>query len=1096
MPTKHRPGCAPILRCAAAVLLALVPGIAARAELPDDLLAKTGFQGGLIVCCGCDDVAKVAELAAGDGRVVHLLMEDPAKVQAARAEIAGRGLCGKVGVAVGQSGQLPYIDNTVNLLVGAALGDISEDEVLRVLCPDGKAYVRDRDRWAVVVKPRPDSIDQWTHYLHDPGNNAVAHDREVGPPRHLQWTGGPRWSRHHDHMSSMSAMVSAEGRVFYIFDEGQTGSILTPAKWKLVARDAFNGVVLWKRDIRRWWTQWWPLKSGPATLPRRLVATGSEVYSLLSLLEPVSALDAATGAIRRHYAGTEGAEEIVKVGDTLLVLVNRTMPGLDSTPQPEQDQKARNFDGRITKSPMMQHLWADVQSKKWLNGDRVLMAFRADTAELLWKKASPVVPLTLAADERRVYYHQGERIEALDLKSGELLYATEPVPITKDFMMSFFGPVLVVYDGVIVFAGGEKLDQAWMGYGRPDQGEDTMTAFSATTGEKLWTAPHPYGGYQSPEDVLIADGLVWTAATTQGNKKGTWYGRDLQTGEVAKEIPPTLSTRWFHHRCYRAKATDRFLLPSRNGIEFIDLAQQQWGINHWVRSACLYGVMPANGLLYVGPHSCACHPQAKLCGFNALAAPRQTGEGAGASDSPQLEKGPAFDAIEPLPAGRHDWPTYRADAARSGCTSASLPARLTADWIASLQGKLTQPVVRGTLLVVASSEHGIVYGLDAANGQRCWQYYAGGRVDSPPTIARGHVVFGSADGYVTCLRASDGALAWRFRAAPVDRRLVAYGQVESVWPVHGSVLVDDDEVMFVAGRSFHLDGGVRFFRLELASGRVLGERVMDELDEHGVPLQAKGGLDMPVALPDILSSMNDVVFMRAQAMDRNGNPLRTKKHHLFAPYGFTDDSWFHRSYWVFGLDYFGGCGGYPRAAQMFPSGRMVVFDGETVFAFGREQKYLRWITPIEYHLFASRRTDVPQSQADNGSSDDAASQQKRKKQRPRVTFAWSTKVPVLVRAMVKCGDRLFLAGPPDLVDEEELVQRLPQPDTLEALARQDSAYDGGMGTRLWAVSATDGQKLTELEFDGQASFDGICAAAGRLYMAMEDGRLVALRPHP
>jgi outer membrane protein assembly factor BamB len=52
-------------------------------------------------------------------------------------------------------------------------------------------------------------------------------------------------------------------------------------------------------------------------------------------------------------------------------------------------------------------------------------------------------------------------------------------------------------------------------------------------------------------------------------------------------------------------------------------------------------------------------------------------------------------------------------------------------------------------------------------------------VDSPPTIYKGLALFGSADGYFYCLRLADGALVWRFRAAPLDRRTVAFGQVES-----------------------------------------------------------------------------------------------------------------------------------------------------------------------------------------------------------------------------------------------------------------------------------------------------------------------------
>src|ERR1017187_2727243 len=36
----------------------------------------------------------------------------------------------------------------------------------------------------------------------------------------VQWTGSPRWSRHHDRISSLSAMVSAGRRMYYIMDQG------------------------------------------------------------------------------------------------------------------------------------------------------------------------------------------------------------------------------------------------------------------------------------------------------------------------------------------------------------------------------------------------------------------------------------------------------------------------------------------------------------------------------------------------------------------------------------------------------------------------------------------------------------------------------------------------------------------------------------------------------------------------------------------------------------------------------------------------------------------------------------------------------------
>lgn len=59
----------------------------------------------------------------------------------------------------------------------------------------------------------------------------------------------------------------------------------------------------------------------------------------------------------------------------------------------------------------------------------------------------------------------------------------------------------------------------------------------------------------------------------------------------------------------------------------------------------------------------------------------------------------------------------------------------------------------------------------------------------PCARTRRRVLFGSRDGWVYCLQASDGQLVWRFRAAPEERKMMAFEQLESTWPVHGSVLV-------------------------------------------------------------------------------------------------------------------------------------------------------------------------------------------------------------------------------------------------------------------------------------------------------------------
>jgi len=270
------------------------------------ILQAAGVRGGLVVHLGCGrstGSGQVGELTAAlratDAYLVHGLDTDPATVEAARATIRERGLYGPVSVDTFDGRRLPYVDNLVNLVVADDLGDVPMDEVMRVLAPGGAAYIKRGGKWAKTVKPRPAAIDDWTHCLHDATNNAVSRDTVVGPPRHLQWVGSPRWTRHHDAISSFTAMVSAGGRVFYVFDEGPTSHVQLPPRWTLVARDAFSGVVLWKRRITNWQSQMWLLKSGPAQLPRRLVAVGDTVYVALGVDQPLSALDAATGETLR-----------------------------------------------------------------------------------------------------------------------------------------------------------------------------------------------------------------------------------------------------------------------------------------------------------------------------------------------------------------------------------------------------------------------------------------------------------------------------------------------------------------------------------------------------------------------------------------------------------------------------------------------------------------------------------------------------------------------------------------------------------------------------------------------------------------------------
>ena len=854
----------------------------------------------------------------------------------------------------------------------------------------------------------------------------------------------------------------------------------------MIARDAYNGKILWKRRIADWYTRFKGLKSGPADAPRRLVAVGDRVYVTLSLHGPVACLDAVTGKTIREYGETQNAEEILVSGDLLLVL---TGPG---------------------------SLVNGMRSQRPLE-TRTIRALRVASGEPMWQTRDVVAATTLATDGRQVYYFNFDRqqVVGLDRETGKALWRSESLPSPQK-QMSFFASKLVVSDGVVLFAGGEYSGLTKSGGG--ETRSDTLTALSAKTGKTLWKAKHPPSGYSSPENLFVIDGTVWCDASSNGRLDGTVIGVDLKTGREKARFPADETSYWFHHRCYPGRASSNYIMTSRTGIEFIDFRKRHWDLNHWVRGACLYGIMPCNGLIYTPPSPCICYAESYLHGFNAYAPAPASGPSAVAAGA-CLQPGPAYAQPVAGKAAAGDWPTYRCTNSRHGFNRTPVTPNLRAAWNTPIGGKLSSVIVaRGKLFTAAVDDH-TVHALDARTGARLWSYTTGGRVDSPPTYFQGRVLFGSADGWVYCVRAEDGTLIWRFRAATDARQILAYEQFESLWPVHGSILVRDGVAYFVAGRSAFVDGGMCLDRLDVQSGKLLGQVA---LDEHN-PATGKNlqelvkWLNMPVARPDILSCDGARLYMRSQAFDLAGRRLRmgpkSKDNregslqtvagtHLFCPTGFVDDSWFHRSYWLYGSTWGSGWSGYYVAGKYAPAGKMICVGEDTAYVFGRQPQYYRWTLPLEYRLFAAREhwqaAATPKSEATRrrtGKKTKGAKKRRKNNLGPggnAANYRWTTTVPILVRAMALAGDTLFVAGPPDLLDEKSLGRN--NPGNRKAAGAQEAALDGRAGALLWAVSAKDGKRLANYQLTSPPVFDGLAAANGCLYLATTDGHVQCFQP--
>lgn len=1025
----------------------------------DEILEASGAPGGLIVHVGCGDGKLTAALCAGDGFVAQGLESDEEQVRAARRFFASLNLDGKATARRFDGQHLPYLDNYVNLLVGEKPATLSDEEVLRVLVPGGVAYLKSGSRWEKTVKSRRQGTDEWTHYLHDASNNAVAHDELVTPPKHLQWVAAPKWSRTHSHMGSMMGLVSAGGRVFAIADEGSVAFPNAPANWCLCARDAYNGVLLWRIPIQRYQDPMWRLKSGPAQLPRRLVADGDRVYVTLDINGPVSSVDAATGKVEYSCEASTGTEEIILNDGVLFLLVNpKRLQG--DPPEPVASD-------------------VGVSSRTYGEYPKVIMAVDAANGDVLWHHTTPVLPVTLAADSRRVYFHDGEKICSLDRKTGEPLWTTSSVERVRPIFANY-APTLIVYRDVVVFTGSGVGDTT---------SPAATSAFDASTGKQLWSVSDSGTASSSPTSLFGINGLVWYGDVGGGGRGMQITGLDALTGKTVETIPCDTDLLRYHARCYRNKATDKYFLSNIRGVEFVDLTQKHWDVNLTMRGGCSFGIMPANGMTYMTPHPCTCYVEAKLTGFYAARGNAETPAANPPDPTTRLVKGPAYNLASSVSNLSHDWPSFRHDNRRSGATSQRLPAELKVAWQSRLHGPLSAMTAASGKVFVATIDAHTLYALDSATGEVVWSFLTGARIDSPPTIYQGRVYFGCVDGCVYCLRADDGELAWKFLAAANERQLLSYGQFESVHPVHGSVLIDRDTLYCMAGRSMFLDGGIRFYRLDPISGEVVSLTVLNDID----PTTGKSLLEkvteqtLPPALPDILSSDGNFIYLRSQRFDLECRRPVVEAHskksddlfamqrgptaHLFARAGFLEDSRFHRLFWTYGKVDFGGHQGDPYVPPYTATGDILAFNNAEVFGYAGDFKG----GGVKHALFS-----IPKSPETSGGPRDTTMQDKGKgrkrrarksgdadQDRPaaRLKYNWIKNCPLRIDAMAVAANVIFAAGSSE-----------------------------GSDTKLLAYAVEDGAPLSELPLPAAPRFDGMTIAQSRLYLALKDGSVLCLVP--
>ena len=165
-----------------------------------------------------------------------------------------------------------------------------------------------------------------------------------------------------------------------------------------------------------------------------------------------------------------------------------------------------------------------------------------------------------------------------------------------------------------------------------------------------------------------------------------------------------------------------------------------------------------------------------------------------------------------------DWPAYRHDGNRSAVSTEGLPGQLNPQWVYAsrhqpvsawpMPGEETprmhtdraySVVVAGRTLFFGNNVNNHVYALDTRTGAERWSFAADGSVRFAPVAHEGRLFFGSDDGHVYCLNASDGSLVWKYRPSPSGERVIGNGRMISLWPVRTGLLLEGGTLYLAAG---------------------------------------------------------------------------------------------------------------------------------------------------------------------------------------------------------------------------------------------------------------------------------------------------------
>ena len=586
------------------------------ARTAEEIVKESGARRGYALVLGGEGRLAL-ELARQSELVIYEVEPDAAKAAAMRKMLSAAGVYG-ARVMVVQAGldAVPLADYFANLIVcedGFTTGKIatSPEEVLRMLKPCGGVAYAGRPStagdapppvakavadWAARLKKAAEDLGEkgtkvsadgswvkvvrgplpgagaWTHEYANAGNTACSDDTRVRGPIGILWFGEPGPGRMPGRHSSAAAPLAINGRMFV---QGEN---------VVMAYDAYNGVLLWQRDLQG------ALRLGLKTAPSNLAANEGSLF--VAAGDTCYRLDAATGDTVRTYK-TPPAINGAKRNWNYLACVGGTVFGSTGTDgvfalDIESGRVRWFYDGKNIMQPTIT-----------IGGGKVFFVDRA-LAPAQEQEALKAVPAEARVDRSGKPIPPDVRlVVALDAETGKRLWSKPQYVADTVKVGSAGGDLTAMFaDGLLVLCAQPWNGHFWKEFLAGEFSRRGIIVLAADDGRQVWAGRK---GYRS-RPLIVGDQIIaepWAFDLRSGEQR---QRRNLITGET---------TAWQMarpgHHCGNIAASPAALFFRSGSTAYYDLIAD-YGTAHFgaQRPGCWINCIPANGLVMMPEAASGC----------------------------------------------------------------------------------------------------------------------------------------------------------------------------------------------------------------------------------------------------------------------------------------------------------------------------------------------------------------------------------------------------------------------------------------------------------------------------------------------------------